>query len=275
MPLIQLAASANRSPRQTLVLFHSVDGDARVYQELADALARVCDIAIVGVSSPLLDAEPAMSAPSLGELAAHYAAELDAIQSSQLFLAGWSFGAIVAWEVAPLVGPRASEAGAVIAIDARVPVPAMRARTLDAATAARIYVQRELRMRGRTETVPDDIAGETIDAALAADVCAMLERMDVGDSALSVADMVRQLRAFQAHGRAMFQHQCEPREQTAFLLESRDVLPAHPKPKTLGWEALTTRLAVLAIPGNHFTVLAPAHIPDLADALRRCLVGAR
>ena len=71
--------------------------------------------------------------------------------------------------------------------------------------------------------------------------------------------------------RAFFHHEPQPVPVPLHLFEAADAHPGHPRPPTLGWEALAPQLVRHSIAGTHFDLLAPPRIDALARTIDGCL----
>ncbi|MEJ2418667.1 MAG: AMP-binding protein [Exilibacterium sp.] len=98
-----------------LILFHPVGGDILCYRELVTYLPD--DFTIVGVRS-LESADPQSSKSSLEEITASYVRQINQrYPGTELSLAGWSMGGVIAYEAAQQLMKNGSPVSAVIMID--------------------------------------------------------------------------------------------------------------------------------------------------------------
>lgn len=128
--LISSNAQAHRYPSHALLktgtgpplfLFHAVGGNILVYQPLAAKLSG--EMPIYGILAPGLNADrkPLESVP---EIATHHISLMKAIQpTGPYYFGGYSFGGIVAFEVARQLHTMGEEVGIVFVLDARVRIP--------------------------------------------------------------------------------------------------------------------------------------------------------
>ncbi|NIA02531.1 MAG: acyltransferase domain-containing protein, partial [Nitrospirae bacterium] len=95
-PLIKLKTGRKG---KNLFLIHPIDGHVFCYKQLADVL--VSDYTIYGIQSPNYTQESALSFESFEKQAAYYIQVIKKIQkNSPYFLGGFSFGGLIAYEIA-------------------------------------------------------------------------------------------------------------------------------------------------------------------------------
>lgn len=237
-----------------LVCVHPPSGLAEDYRALAAALTWPGPI--VGIDAP--DADFA----SLAELANGYVETLD-LQKPALLL-GWAIGGVIAAEMSRVVVARGGSVRFLGLLDARAPQPEMRQRPTDRASIARAYVMYRALLCER----------EPVPAPASSDASALLATLRQIGADAGIADeheLERRLRTVMRLMRAFFLHDQQPVPVTIHLFESSDEHPAHPKPPTLGWEALTPHLERHFVGGTHYTLLAPRYIEALARTINSCL----
>ena len=190
----------------------------------------------------------------VAEMARAYVREVRAAQPTGPYhLGGWSFGALVALEMARELRAQGEEVRLLALLD-----PAPPGGTGEAAPPA----------------LPD------LDALEPAALAALLRQLGLPDDASEEArpKVARHLRAFRAHADALRAHEARPLDVPATLLASEDTLKRRPDLEG-AWAALVRPgMRVRRLPGDHASlVLDPAHARALAaaldDALRRASQG--
>jgi thioesterase domain-containing protein/NAD(P)-dependent dehydrogenase (short-subunit alcohol dehydrogenase family)/acyl carrier protein len=102
-----------------VVFVHPVGGGTRCYQAVADALP----YRALAIQAPALREGSAASLDTVERMAEHYLSLLSSAGvSPPLFLAGWSFGGLVAFEMARRLRSNGLSVPLVVLIDARLPV---------------------------------------------------------------------------------------------------------------------------------------------------------
>ena len=148
-------------------------------------------------------------------------------------LLGWQLGGVIAAELARILLERGREVAFLGILDSRAPAPEMRQRPTDRTTLERAF----------------------------ANYARMMERPQ---SEADFETFIRLVRAFHHHDQ-------RPIPMPLDLFESAEAHPNHPKPQTLGWEGLVPVLHRHVVAGTHFTLMAPARVRALADAITSSL----
>ncbi|HZF10853.1 MAG TPA: condensation domain-containing protein, partial [Thermoanaerobaculia bacterium] len=235
--LVKLHSGApGRSP---LFLTHAMGGAVFSYAELARRLGAQ---PAYGVQSPALESgTPIDDLPAMA--AAYVAAVEAAAPSGPLLLGGWSFGGVVAFEMACQLAARGREVALLALFDSWTPALVQPPAEVDEAELHRLF----LADQGGAES-PPDLHAKPLQAVL---------------------DVYRaNLRAY-----ATYRPRPYPGRLTLFrpLLAPEETRP-HP---TNGWEALTREpIEVYTVPGDHFSMLAPPHVDRLAAGLSGAIEAA-
>jgi amino acid adenylation domain-containing protein len=245
-PLVRIQPKGSRPP---LFLVHPGGGGVLCYAELARALGP--DQPLYGLQAPGLDGErPPLD--SIGEMADLY---LEAIREAQpegpWHLGGWSFGGLVAYEMACRLGDRA---GLVAILD----VPARKESAADEAEILLRTLDRELPLTA------EELRG--LDTR--AQVALVLERMPGLPPDFDERRAVALVEVFKANLRAAraWEPSPYPGKVTVFRAAAGDRVG-----RDGGWEALAKALEVVTVPGDHHSMVEPPHVEALARALREAL----
>jgi thioesterase domain-containing protein len=258
------AEELRAGPGPALWLIHSSTGDVECYRPLAAALGGVHRV--VGIAPRGLRAGDEPPLDDLVDLARRYAALIaDAEPGVPHRVAGWALGGVVAAEVAEQLLDAGHRVDFLAVLDGRVPVPEMRARPLDRATIALAFAHHVARSAGR------ELATAAVEPTGAA-VLDALRALDVAPAAWTAEDVDRRIAVMQANARALFHHAQRRLRVPLHLYESAAEHPAHPRPRTLGWEAHAEVIRE-TVPGHHFDLLAGHHIGPLAARLTTALAA--
>ena len=87
------------------------------------------------------------------------------------------------------------------------------------------------------------------------------------ETAAAAPDVAQDPQAPALHATA----RCTPHPERTLLLRASEREHAQESGLVGGWEALVVEMAVRDMPGNHFTLVAPANVPAVAAALREGL----
>ncbi|TQJ52602.1 thioesterase domain-containing protein [Streptomyces sp. SLBN-115] len=250
---------------EPIVLVHPIGGGVFCYAELSGLIPG--DREVIGLAADrfLRQAAP----PSVEELADHYLGLLrDRGVDRPAVLAGWSFGGVVAYEMARRhttpAGAPAQDGGVPVVLIDSAPWP-RQTGAWSRATMLEMFVEDLLGSGGMTvDRVPVEPAVWQLPVpdALAAAARQLTARgLELG---LPQADMTDRYTAFTHATAAMQRHRPRPRSGPLTLLHAEHS-QAHPET----WTALARDIAptVLRVPGDHFSVLRPPTVHRVAEAL--------
>ncbi|MFF4923263.1 amino acid adenylation domain-containing protein [Kitasatospora sp. NPDC001261] len=244
--------------RAPLILVHPQSGDVCSFLHLAGQLTeRLAESPLGGRPVYGLEAvgyntdEPALA--TVEEQARRYLRELRSVlPDGPYLLAGWSFGGLVAFELARLLEEQGNPPGFLGIIDVGAP-----ASTGGAATGADGDLQ-ELDEEAALALLLHDAEGR--------------EHLPEG---VRTEQLRRMARVFTANGAAARRYRSTARLRTPIhLFTSAEthpelggpvVLPARWRDRTRG------ALSVVEVPGNHHDMLSPPHVARFADALSAVL----
>ncbi|MBV8857114.1 MAG: amino acid adenylation domain-containing protein, partial [Acidobacteria bacterium] len=289
-PLVKLQPEGSRTP---LFCVHPVGGTAFCYMDLARHL---------GDEQPLYGlqaVEEPGAEPSIEETARLYLAAVREVQAEGPYLlAGWSFGGLVAFEMAQQLRRRGEEVALLAVIDANAPVEKDKRAALLAAVAA----DGGALTPGRLEDEGED---PELLARLAVEMAGIggqelplsfeeLRALDSREAQLEyVLEAARQaevlprevgmeqalslVRSYRARVRAAWRYEPRPYDGRVTLFRAAEAEPgSEPTSAAMGWEELTSApVETFDVPGAHARMVFEPHVSALAEALRRCLDGAQ
>jgi acetoacetyl-CoA synthetase len=256
--LVPLAAGGAARP---LFLVHQVDGDVFRYRELARAMAG--SRPVYGLRAPGLD-DGATPHESIEAMAAHYVREIRALQAHGPYaIAGHSSGGLVALEMAQQLhasGERVEPLG-IIDIDART----RHGRSPADAVRLRLATLRSRPPGERLRFLQANLA-QWIASAARRLRRARLSPIQARHADLSAVHLAME-RAI-----AAYEPKAYPGFITVFRATDRSLTGTYDA--TLGWRRLAGGgIGVMAIQGDHGTILKGDGARRLAAALRECLDG--
>ncbi|MET7320227.1 amino acid adenylation domain-containing protein [Streptomyces sp. NPDC005549] len=235
-----------------LCLLHPVGGDIQAYRSLVGELGPAPTVCLI--ADPALR-DTAAPAWSLAERARHYDAALRARfggPGHRIHLAGWSFGARVAMEMAGLAESAGHRLEALHLLDPPPP---------------------------RTET-PAVARDETyLEAVFAAELGARAS-LPSGSSDPARAYSERLARCCRANLRSLDEHRVRPLASVPtflWLAEQRTAglpAPGDPRETERQWRACLPPTAVRrTLPTDHYGIVSPPHVHTVAEAIRAALAG--
>jgi thioesterase domain-containing protein/acyl carrier protein len=274
-PLVPIQVPS--SGRPGLFCVHPIGGGVLCYRELARHLAP--DQPVFGLQAPDLGRGGGGEEESIPTMAATY---LEAVRQVQprgpYLLAGWSFGGVVAFEMAVQLRRR-GEPAVVILFDTWAPRVARKLAAVDEPTLLTELVRDHASQAGREiQLDPEPLRRMSpesqLEAILALVQDAGLAPPDLGVSWLRafLRGYKRRARALQTYepavhdGRVILLRASEIRSEAAGHLAERGIDPAEP---THGWGELAAEpVEAHPVPGSHETLLAPPHVEVVAVRLQ-------
>ncbi len=255
----------------------------------------------LGTDQPFYGLQPPALTPDgpplarIEDLAAFFVDALRSVQpAGPWYLGGWSFGTLVAHEMARQLQERGEEVRLVAHLDAPAPV---RSQRLSPVRALRSFYEVVLRhfwpyvrdyfyLKTLTETEEEKGNGHRspglarvlhrvrslgslrslVEGAAIASVVPRESRLVM----FHPPEIRAMLRALRQNGRAMSHYTAAPYAGRATLFRTRGEWNGGKDP-TLGWGEITQGVEVRWIPGNHMTLLRSPHVEVLAKLLRESL----
>jgi thioesterase domain-containing protein/glycosyltransferase involved in cell wall biosynthesis len=266
-PLVAIEPAGEKPP---IFLVHPVAGTVDCYVPLSRHLGPgrpLWAFRAAGLAGLVGEEEPE---DNLERMAARYVAALRGRQERRPYLlGGWSFGALVAFEMARQLADAGEEVALLALVDCTAPLPGWRGEGFDPEIGDRELIDlwaRELAGGGAAEAkeeVPERSPEER--TAL---VLAELRRLRLLPATAGLAELQRGLRVYRAHRRALRGY--EPGLYGGPVALFRTATVGAIDEPAWGWATLATgKLDVHVLPGTHYTLLAEPHVRELAAALEK------
>jgi amino acid adenylation domain-containing protein len=252
--VVTLRAGGDLPP---LFLVHPVGGSATRYVPLAPMLGDRRPVH--AIEDPGLRGAPPAG---IAERASRYVELVRQVQPDGPYhLGGWSLGGVIGQEMARQLTEAGANVAIVVALDSRLADPG---ESLDYFGIWRAFVGDMAAAAGGPPLDPDAFDGLDHDAAeqLALD---MLDR--AGLAPADLRDELRlRMRVVAMNLQALYEHR--PRIYGGRLVLARaEASEVNPTP----WQAVTPRLELRTLPGDHFTLLQPPQLGPVAALLRDLL----
>ncbi|MEP7010534.1 MAG: amino acid adenylation domain-containing protein [Acidobacteriota bacterium] len=276
-PLVAIQPLGRRPP---LFCVHGIGGEVLSYLELARCLGR--DQPVYGLQAPP-PADLGAETVALEKAAGLYIEEIRTLQAQGPYqLAGYSYGAVLAFEMAQQLRRAGEQVALLGLIDGFSPLVARRGRSrsdvMMLASMAREVARRSGRDLNLTnesvETLPpDDAIGHILDLLLASDLLPPETDRDWIQRFLSGIksreDSLAQYEPQVYDGEVTLFTSTEVDAETARVFIELGIDVHDP---TRGWEALTSRpMRIFPLPGHHETILQAPHVAIMAEHFRTCL----
>lgn len=258
------AAAAAAAARPPFFCVHAIGGAVLSYRDLALGLGG--EQPFYGIQAAGLAGGHAVD--DLPAMAAQYAAAVEAAAPhGPYLLGGWSFGGVVAFEMARQMRQRGRLVALVALLDAwapaLMPVPAP-AREDDL---VRLYLRDQAGLEGLDASWLDGEPPGMGEAAAIDWLLARAHETGLLRARMSSAQVRSLLDVYSANVRASAAYRPQPGGDRLILFRPR----TSPEP-TNGWSALTGEpVEVHEMDADHYSMLVPPAVADLADRLRSCI----
>ncbi|ASS74698.1 hypothetical protein CIG75_06735 [Tumebacillus algifaecis] len=251
--LVTLQAHGTKPP---LFLIHPIGGSVFCYRALAEELG--VERPIYALQAPGLDAgqEALLSVQAMAQ---HYLELVRSVQSSGPYhLGGWSFGGVIAVEMARLLQAQGERTAPLVLIDTYAELE--HTKEDESALVAAFFSD----IAGLSGTDVTRFA-EVADTLREADLPQLLpqaQQAGLLPADVSAEQLLRLYHVFRANRRAYADHLMATFSGDILLLHTAD------GGSVPGWQAVVTgTLQTKALSGNHFTLLQVPHVREVAQAM--------
>jgi len=253
-PLVAINSQGSNPP---FFCVHPIFGVVFPYYKLAEHLGKdqpfyaLQPRGIEGESSPLT---------SIEDMAAFYIAAVREVQpQGPYFLGGWSFGGLVAFEMAQQLQKSGDRVALLAVLDTLAPTPTNQISFWDGCkfllTIALRSVWPFLLDYFRLLAAGDNFTGESFMSRI-----------------FKLNKVIKPIFAvFQANSKATLAYLPSTYQNKITLVRSTAQTSTSERDFTLGWSELTNgKVEVIRVPGNHLTMLREPHVQVLAEQLKQC-----
>jgi thioesterase domain-containing protein len=258
-PLVKLqSGDADRTP---FFCVHAIGGSVFSYGELARRLDP--GQPFYGLQAAGLDGG-APGAADVEAIAAEYVAAIRSVQAEGPYLlGGWSFGGVVAFEMARQLRAQGCEVGLLALLDSWAPVPGESHEIPGDADLLRSFLQDQAGMHGVDVEAP---AGD-LDALIAWGREAGLLKVDVRPEQVE-----RLLAVYKRNLLAYASYRPQPAALRITLFRPDGAPPEARLHAANRWDGLAADgIEVHEVAGTHYTMLTPPAVQGLAERLGACI----
>ena len=261
-----LAAVQPEGAGAPVCAIHGGDGGILFYRQLADLLPR--DRPFLAIESPDLGHSDEIGVGSIEETAARYIRMLRASRpAGPYLLAGYSYGGVVAYEMARQLVEAGHEVPFVALFDTMNPAAPVRPYALTERVSVYWNSSNELSLRERILKLAGRFKdGVETHLRVKAEIAAAQKA--------GVAEAHSDLRAIQlreAHVAAMDAYRPRPFRGCLHVFRATAVNDKFEVPDDYGWRDLVDELRLVEVPGEHLTMFDEGNVKPLADEFGRCL----
>jgi thioesterase domain-containing protein len=252
-----------------LIYVHPVGGSIFSYLNLVQYLDS--DQPLYALQAAGLDEE--QSAPQTIEaMAAGYVAEIRETVPGPYYLGGWSFGGVVAFEMAQQLEAAGEEVVLLTLIDSYAPVGEANAE-LDEGTLLLGFAQ-DLGLR--REHVDDASMSRFLEMSIDDRLSFILQeatKQHLVPPGVELADIYRYFNVYCTNSRALAAYAPRTQNVRVALFKANEQTGAGSD--TLGWTELVAQgVEMHAVPGNHYTMLREPNVRVLAEHLKDSIARA-
>ncbi|GAA2109262.1 amino acid adenylation domain-containing protein [Streptomyces synnematoformans] len=269
-PVVTLQPAGDAPP---FFCVHPVEGGVGGFRLLANALGT--ERPFHALQAPGVDGERE-PCRDVRELASHHARHIRELRpDGPILLGGWSFGGVVATEVARQLGEAGRAVGPVVLLDSRA--PGRMARQMEGLVDFLDRCEPHLPALSRLLDAPQShAAGNGADTSgVPADLVEELLSTDPDSVHRLLLLDTHAREVARAHVHAMSRYRPEPVRTPLVLLRAADRSGDLTRDPALGWQDLARApLTIHEVPGDHFSLLTEPHVTTLAARLRTVLADA-
>lgn len=264
MPPSSLVQIQPHGPKQPFFCVHPAGGNVLCYVDLARHLS--IEQPFYGLQAQgitLQENKPLHT--TIEAMAAHYVAELQAIQPvGPYLLGGWSMGGTIAFEMAQQLRAQNQEVAFLALFDTPAIFTHENAGDVDEAELlANIAHQYHmpLSLQNLRQIEPDNLLPYFIEQAKAANILPP-----------DLPQLRHYLDIYKLHNRIVIDYQPQPYDGPVTLFRASEDFSEERDDPTLGWQPFVTQaVTIYPVPGNHGTMALEPHVRTLARHLQICL----
>lgn len=246
---------------------HPVGGNVFCYTELAQHLGS--NQPFYGLQSVGLNPEQ-KPLTSIEEMASCYLDEIRKIQyEGPYLLGGWSFGSIVAFEMAQQLLSQGQQVASLVAIDCKIPDPDL---VLDDALLAAWFIQ-DLKANLNSDLDLLRLKLDSMDSNAQLNyILRQAKKLNLVPTDAGSPQIKNLFHVFTENMRAMYRYRPKAYFERFVLFRAREQYRYQDTSQDLGWNQFIPNGAkVHTIPGNHYTILQNPHVSILAEHLKSYL----
>ena len=265
-PLVGIHLGGSRRP---FFCVHAVGGGVLGYAGLSRRLGP--DQPFYGLEHPGLDGDSESHA-RIEEMATDYLAALRAVQPEDPYLlGGWSFGGIIAFEMAQQLEAQGQKVALLALMDASALAPEQSSAAAIEGTAL-LALARDFGFDVDDDTFLSDHLSRLAPDEQLTYIFERVRATHLAPPDVELAQLRRHLHVLQTNLRARQSYRPQNYPGLITLLLASERSGAVPQDPTLGWGKLATGgIEVQPVPGNHYTILREPHVQVLAERLRTAL----
>jgi thioesterase domain-containing protein len=267
--LVSIQPEGSRPP---LFLVHSASGNVMSYVALARRLGR--EQPVYGLQSKGLDPDRKPTA-RVEDMASEYLEELFAVQpDGPYFLAGWSMGGVIAFEMARQLTAQGKSVAPLVLIDSTIQTGRVKKNGWDDTSLLLALAQHHGLFLDDMDHTFDDPRSLSLDEQLE-----FLLAKGAGYDQFPLDIGIPQLRhlfeLFKVNVHASEHYRPVKSEQKIILLQAADAPPRQAATVLRRWEKVAEVVEAQRLPGDHYTMLTEPNVTLLAEQINSYLLWRR
>ncbi len=265
-PLVGLRPAGSKKP---FFCVHPGAGSPLCYVELAQHLD--AEQPFYGLQAAgLEDDQPPRT--RVEDMAESYVDALRAVQpEGPYLLGGWSFGGLVAYEMARRLHAQGQEVALLALLDSYAPAPDPEPAGDGAGVLAWFAYDLARRFGKEPPATAEDLRQISPERRLPF-VLEQARAAGVLPPDIDEQQIQRALDVFAANAQAMHNYRPPTYPGRVTLLRAEERPPDDPQDPALGWGAFAAGgVEVCTVPGDHYTIVGPPHVQALAERLGACI----
>ncbi len=249
-----------------LCAIHGGDGGILFYRELAERLPK--DRPFIAIESPDLGRDEEIKIASIEETAARYVEMLRADRpEGPYLLAGYSYGGVVAYEMARQLADAGEEVPFLGVFDTINPAAAVRPYALTERVSVYWNARQDLSLGERILKLANRFAeGVNTHLRVKSESAAAHRSARAAAHSEQRAILLRE-----AHEAAMDAYRPGHFHGRMHVFRATEVNDKFEVPSDYGWGELVDDLQIVEVPGEHLTLFDDGNVSPLADQFSRCL----
>lgn len=269
--LVQMKEGADTAP---IVLLHPVGGEVFCYRDLVEALSTFApDRAVYGVRSLGLvrdDGGPEHIEQMAEEIASTLVEQID---PEQCRIGGWSFGGLLAYEVAARLAEDGFAVSQLFMIDTEHPDSIRGQTSADHFAGFQGFVHDLMAVTGGSEKSLDALSEELAGVRKQEQLQWLSQKMGEwrGEAGAWEVDLLRTVySAYRTNAAAYLQYRPDPHPlaETVTMVVAEEESPNRDVSSALGWGHLfPTPPECVSLPADHYGIIHPPHAESLASLL--------
>jgi amino acid adenylation domain-containing protein len=262
-------------PKTPFFCVHPVGGNILCYVELARSIGR--DRPFYGLQSAGLNGEEGSGFARIEDIATRYIEAIRSVQpAGPYLLGGWSFGGVVAFEMARQLKEQSRETAHVALLDSWAPAsrPTPSSDRLSSSDLAARFLADIAGISGKDLTRDFDLTQQLAPQEQLRSVLEQAISLNILPADMKVAQLELLFNVFERNARAFLDY--SPRNvelgSRIVLFRASDGKSEELDGPTLGWNKyLSDQLEVRNVTGNHYSMLASSNARALGEQLSMCL----